>query len=118
VLLQALLADDGDPGRAGVGGRRHRPAHRGGRGRGGAAGVLLDTQLRCCPRPTCRRRREPAARMDGTETVSEGGRRGLRHGEPNLLADRPGRLARPEFAGRWADTAAAVRGIRRPSWTR
>ncbi|HEV7965903.1 MAG TPA: beta-ketoacyl synthase N-terminal-like domain-containing protein, partial [Actinoplanes sp.] len=79
---------------------------------GGAAGVLLDTQLALLPESTLP---DDVAsllrRMDGTEVVSEGERRGLRRGETLLPVGQDGWLAR-EFADRWADTAAAVRGIR------
>jgi len=79
---------------------------------GGAAGVLLDTQLALLPESVVDD--EVAGllrRMDGTEVVSEGECRGLRHGDKLLPIGQDGWLAR-EFAGRWADTAAAVRGIR------
>jgi acyl transferase domain-containing protein/NAD(P)H-dependent flavin oxidoreductase YrpB (nitropropane dioxygenase family)/acyl carrier protein len=79
---------------------------------GGAAGVLLDTQLALLPESTLSD--DIAAllrRMDGTEVVSEGGRRGLRRGETLLPIGQDGWLAR-DFAARWPDTAAAVRGIR------
>jgi acyl transferase domain-containing protein/NAD(P)H-dependent flavin oxidoreductase YrpB (nitropropane dioxygenase family) len=79
---------------------------------GGAAGVLLDIQLALLPESTLP---DDVAsllrRMDGTEVVPEGERRGLRRGETLLPVGQDGWLAR-EFAGRWADTAAAVRGVR------
>ena len=79
---------------------------------GGAAGVLLDTQLALLPESTVP---DDVAsllrRMDGTEVVSEGERRGLRRAETLLPIGQDGWLAR-EFADRWADTAAAVRGVK------
>ncbi|MDT4990888.1 MAG: hypothetical protein QOH97_780 [Actinoplanes sp.] len=79
---------------------------------GGAAGVVLDTQLALLPESTVA---DDVAsllrRMDGTEVVAEGGRRGLRRGETLLPIGQDGWLAR-HFADRFADTAAAVRGIR------
>jgi acyl transferase domain-containing protein/NAD(P)H-dependent flavin oxidoreductase YrpB (nitropropane dioxygenase family) len=79
---------------------------------GGAAGVVLDTQLALLPESALP---DDVAslirRMDGTEVVAEGGRRGLRRGATLLPVGQDGWLA-AEFARRWADTAAAVRGIR------
>ncbi|MDT5042054.1 MAG: hypothetical protein QOE51_3039, partial [Actinoplanes sp.] len=79
---------------------------------GGAAGVVLDTQLALLPESTVA---DDVAsllrRMDGTEVVAEGGSRGLRRGETLLPIGQDGWLAR-HFADRFADTAAAVRGVR------
>ena len=79
---------------------------------GGAAGVLLDTQLALMPESLVA---DDVAgllrRMDGTEVVREGESRGLRHGGALLPIGQDGWLAR-EFADRWDDTAAAVRGIK------
>ena len=79
---------------------------------GGAAGVLLDTQLALLPESAVS---DDVAsvlrRMDGTEVVSEGELRGLRRGGTLVPVGQDGWLAR-DFADRWADTAAAVRGIR------
>ncbi|GAB1694539.1 SDR family NAD(P)-dependent oxidoreductase [Krasilnikovia sp. M28-CT-15] len=79
---------------------------------GGAAGVLLDTQLLLLPESTLV---DDVAillrRMDGTEVVAEGDRRGLRRGADLLPIGQDGWLA-AEFARRWPDTAAAVHGVR------
>ena len=94
---------------------------------GGAAGVVLDSQLALMPESEL-----PGdvmrvlRRLDGSETVMSRGRRGLR------VVGRPARIAGPRdpdedttllpvgqdgqlaatFAARWRDTASAVRGIR------
>jgi acyl transferase domain-containing protein/NAD(P)H-dependent flavin oxidoreductase YrpB (nitropropane dioxygenase family) len=94
---------------------------------GGAAGVILDSQLGLMPESEL-----PGdvmgvlRRMDGSETVASPGRRGLQ------VTGRPARLAGPRdpaedttllpvgqdgqlaaaFAARWRDTASAVRGVR------
>ena len=94
---------------------------------GGAAGVILDSQLGLMPESEL-----PGdvmavlRRMDGSETVASPGQRGLR------VTGRPARLAGPRdpaedttllpvgqdgqlaaaFAARWQDTASAVRGVR------
>jgi acyl transferase domain-containing protein/NAD(P)H-dependent flavin oxidoreductase YrpB (nitropropane dioxygenase family) len=94
---------------------------------GGAAGVVLDSQLGLMPESDL-----PGdvmrvlRRMDGSETVTSGGRRGVRViGSPRRLVGprdpedqmsmlpigQDGHLAGP-FAARWRDTAAAVRGLR------
>ncbi|RZU50320.1 acyl transferase domain-containing protein [Krasilnikovia cinnamomea] len=79
---------------------------------GGAAGVLLDTQLLLLRESTLV---DDVAillrRMDGTEVVTEGGRRGLRRGDDLLPIGQDGWLA-AEFARRWPDTTAAVHGVR------
>ncbi|BFU42253.1 SDR family NAD(P)-dependent oxidoreductase [Krasilnikovia sp. MM14-A1004] len=79
---------------------------------GGAAGVVLDTQLLLLPESTLV---DDVAillrRMDGTEVVTEGGRRGLRRGNDLLPIGQDGWLA-AEFARRWPDTAAAIHGVR------
>ncbi|GAA0569619.1 hypothetical protein GCM10010172_62480 [Paractinoplanes ferrugineus] len=78
---------------------------------GGAAGVLLDTQLALLSESIVA---DDVAgllrRMDGTEVVSEGERRGLRLGPALLPIGQDGWLAR-DFADRWSDTASAVRGV-------
>lgn len=85
---------------------------------GGAAGVVLDTQLALMPESEL-----PAdvqaviRRMDGSETVLRGGMRGIRRGGPHqadaelLPVGQDGWLA-AAFADRWPDTATAVRGMR------
>ncbi|MFI9526196.1 SDR family NAD(P)-dependent oxidoreductase [Micromonospora rosaria] len=85
---------------------------------GGAAGVLLDTQLALMPESEL-----PAdvqatlRRMDGSETALVDGVRGVRRGGPHetdtelLPIGQDGWLA-GVFADRWADTASAVRGLR------
>ncbi|MEV4831356.1 SDR family NAD(P)-dependent oxidoreductase [Micromonospora sp. NPDC049257] len=85
---------------------------------GGAAGVVLDTQLALMPESEL-----PAdvqaviRRMDGSETVLRDGVRGIRRGGPHqadaelLPVGQDGWLA-AAFADRWPDTAAAVRGMR------
>ncbi|WFE65368.1 type I polyketide synthase [Micromonospora sp. WMMD714] len=85
---------------------------------GGAAGVVLDTQLALMPESEL-----PAdvqaviRRMDGSETVLRDGTRGIRRGGPHqadvelLPVGQDGWLA-AAFADRWPDTATAVRGMR------
>uniref|UniRef100_UPI0018906520 type I polyketide synthase n=1 Tax=Micromonospora sp. S-DT3-3-22 TaxID=2755359 RepID=UPI0018906520 len=85
---------------------------------GGAAGVVLDTQLALMPESEL-----PAdvqaviRRMDGSETVLRDGERGIRRGGPHqgdselLPVGQDGWLA-AAFADRWPDTATAVRGMR------
>jgi acyl transferase domain-containing protein/NAD(P)H-dependent flavin oxidoreductase YrpB (nitropropane dioxygenase family)/acyl carrier protein len=88
---------------------------------GGAAGVVLDSQLALMPESDL-----PDSilavlrRMDGSETMVSGGLRGVRIDGPRrgsvpsaevLLAGQDGCQAAP-FARRWRDTAAAVRGMR------
>lgn len=85
---------------------------------GGAAGVVLDTQLALMPESEL-----PAdvqaviRRMDGSETVLRDGARGIRRGGPHqadaelLPVGQDGWLA-AAFADRWPDTATAVRGMR------
>ncbi|WP_420117686.1 beta-ketoacyl synthase N-terminal-like domain-containing protein, partial [Micromonospora sp.] len=85
---------------------------------GGAAGVVLDTQLALMPESEL-----PAdvqaviRRMDGSETVLRDGVRGIRRGGPHqgdselLPVGQDGWLA-AAFADRWPDTATAVRGMR------
>ena len=94
---------------------------------GGAAGVVLDSQLGLMPESDL-----PGdvmrllRRMDGSETAVSPGRRGVR------VTGRPARLAGPRdpeehttllpigqdgqlaaaFAARWRDTASAIRGLR------
>jgi acyl transferase domain-containing protein/NAD(P)H-dependent flavin oxidoreductase YrpB (nitropropane dioxygenase family) len=94
---------------------------------GGAAGVVLDSQLALMPESEL-----PGdvmrvlRRLDGSETVMSPGQRGLR------VVGRPARIAGPRdadedttllpvgqdgqlaatFAARWRDTASAVRGLR------
>ncbi|BCJ68037.1 hypothetical protein Prubr_50580 [Polymorphospora rubra] len=85
---------------------------------GGAAGVLLDSQLALMPEAELPADVQAAIRrMDGSETVLVGAERGLRRGGPHdetselLPIGQDGWLA-AVFAERWPDTAAAVRGIR------
>jgi acyl transferase domain-containing protein/NAD(P)H-dependent flavin oxidoreductase YrpB (nitropropane dioxygenase family)/acyl carrier protein len=85
---------------------------------GGAAGVVLDSQLALMPESELPEDvRGTIRRMDGSETVLVGGTRGIRRGGPHdttsqlLPIGQDGWLA-AVFAQRWPDTAAAVRGIR------
>ena len=79
---------------------------------GGAAGVVLDSQLLLMPEADLPDdARAAVARMDGTETVIAGGLRGLRSLRGDLLGiGQDGALA-AEYARRWADTGAAVRAV-------
>jgi acyl transferase domain-containing protein/NAD(P)H-dependent flavin oxidoreductase YrpB (nitropropane dioxygenase family) len=86
---------------------------------GGAAGVVLDTQLTLMPESDLPDRAVAAIRrMDGTEAVLDGQIRGIRLGcqqgevDQVLPIGQDGWLA-AVFAQRWPDTAAAVRGIRK-----
>jgi acyl transferase domain-containing protein/NAD(P)H-dependent flavin oxidoreductase YrpB (nitropropane dioxygenase family)/NADP-dependent 3-hydroxy acid dehydrogenase YdfG/acyl carrier protein len=124
VLLQQLLADDAITlpvwAAGGIGPRTAAACVA-----GGAAGVVLDSQLGLMPESdlagdVLRMLR----RLDGSETVMVSGQRGIR------VAGIPVRLAGPRdtdtallpigqdchlatpFAARWPDTSAAVRGIR------
>jgi acyl transferase domain-containing protein/NAD(P)H-dependent flavin oxidoreductase YrpB (nitropropane dioxygenase family) len=124
VLLQQLLADDGLTlplwAAGGIGLRTAVACIA-----GGAAGVVLDSQLGLMPESDL-----PGdvlavlRRLDGAETVMAAGRRGVRiTGTPARLAGprdtdtrllpvgQDGHLAAP-FAARWAGTAAAVRAVR------
>ncbi|WP_199510502.1 type I polyketide synthase [Nucisporomicrobium flavum] len=79
---------------------------------GGAAGVLLDTQLTLLPESTVSdAARSAIRRMDGTETVLRDGLRGLESDGALLSVGQDGWLA-ADFARRYADTPAAVRGVR------
>ncbi|OJF15718.1 type I polyketide synthase [Couchioplanes caeruleus] len=79
---------------------------------GGAAGILLDTQLSLLPESTLSDQHlSLLRRMDGTETVLRDGIRGVESGGTLLPIGQDGWLA-ADFARRYADTAAAVRGIR------
>ncbi|BCJ53952.1 hypothetical protein Asp14428_54270 [Actinoplanes sp. NBRC 14428] len=79
---------------------------------GGAAGVLLDTQLLLLSESTLPDRAQALIRrMDGTETVLRDGMRGLDCDGVLLPVGQDGWLA-ADFAKRYADTATAVRGIR------
>lgn len=85
---------------------------------GGAAGVVLDSQLALMPESELPEDvRAVIARMEGSETVLHDGVRGLRRdGRPDgtgelLPVGQDGWLA-AEFRRRWGGTAAAVRGIR------
>ncbi|SCL36683.1 NAD(P)H-dependent flavin oxidoreductase YrpB, nitropropane dioxygenase family [Micromonospora pallida] len=85
---------------------------------GGAAGVVLDSQLALMPESELPTDVQAAIRrMDGSETVLVDGVRGIRRGGPHdeaselLPIGQDGWLA-AVFAERWPDTAAAVRGIR------
>ncbi|AGZ46207.1 type I polyketide synthase [Actinoplanes friuliensis] len=79
---------------------------------GGAAGVLLDTQLLLLPESAVADQVTAVVRrMDGTEPVLQDGHRVfVNAGEP-LPIGQDGWLA-ADFAGRYADTGAAVRGVR------
>jgi acyl transferase domain-containing protein/NAD(P)H-dependent flavin oxidoreductase YrpB (nitropropane dioxygenase family) len=124
VLLQQLLADDAITlpvwAAGGIGLRTAAACVA-----GGAAGVVLDSQLGLMPESDL-----PGdvmrvlRRLDGSETVMVAGQRGIRvTGRPLRLAGprdtettllpigQDGWLAAP-FAARWRDTAAAVRGVR------
>ncbi|MEV6597417.1 SDR family NAD(P)-dependent oxidoreductase [Actinoplanes sp. NPDC051346] len=79
---------------------------------GGAAGILLDTQLGLLPESTLSDQHlSLLRRMDGTETVLRDGVRGVESGGTLVPIGQDGWLA-GDFAKRYADTAAAVRGIR------
>jgi acyl transferase domain-containing protein/NAD(P)H-dependent flavin oxidoreductase YrpB (nitropropane dioxygenase family) len=124
VLLQQLLADDAVAlpvwAAGGIGLRTAVACLV-----GGAAGVVLDSQLGLMPESDLPGDiRRVLARMDGSETVTAGHQRGIqvtgtparlagpRDGETTLLPiGQDGHLAAP-FADRWPDTAAAVRGLR------
>ncbi|GAA1691440.1 SDR family NAD(P)-dependent oxidoreductase [Streptomyces yatensis] len=85
---------------------------------GGAAGVVLDTQLALLAESGLPEDRAAAIRsMDGSETtVVDGHRvlrrrgRGTQHIEPNLTVGQDGFLA-AQFAERWRDAGRTVRGI-------
>ncbi|WP_117671960.1 type I polyketide synthase, partial [Micromonospora sp. MW-13] len=117
VLLQQLVADDAlDLPVWVAGGIGPRTA--GACLVGGAAGVVLDTQLALMPESELPADvRAGIRRMDGSETVLRDGMRGMRRGGPHeehselLPVGQDGWLA-GVFADRWPDTAAAVRGIR------
>jgi NAD(P)H-dependent flavin oxidoreductase YrpB (nitropropane dioxygenase family) len=124
VLLQQLLADDTASlpvwAAGGIGPRTAAACIV-----GGAAGVVLDSQLGLMPEsdlPADIRR--ILARMDGSESVTAGHQRGIQvTGAPARIAGprdtettllpigQDGHLAAP-FARRWPDTASAVRGLR------
>ncbi|MFE9610908.1 SDR family NAD(P)-dependent oxidoreductase [Streptomyces sp. NPDC006012] len=79
---------------------------------GGAAGVVLDSQLLLQPESVIDDElRALVGRMDGSEVVADGGSRGLRQGQELLPIGQDGWLA-AAFARRWPGTSAAVRGIR------
>ncbi|MEV6929359.1 SDR family NAD(P)-dependent oxidoreductase [Dactylosporangium sp. NPDC051485] len=85
---------------------------------GGAAGVVLDSQLALMPESDLPEDvRAVIGRMDGSETVLSDGVRGLRRdGRPDgtgelLPVGQDGWMA-AVFRRRWGTTAAAVRGIR------
>ncbi|WP_345142325.1 beta-ketoacyl synthase N-terminal-like domain-containing protein, partial [Dactylosporangium darangshiense] len=85
---------------------------------GGAAGVVLDSQLALMPESDLPEDvRAVIGRMDGSETVLSDGMRGLRRdGRPDgagelLPVGQDGWMA-AVFRDRWRTTAAAVRGIR------
>ncbi|WP_239075381.1 type I polyketide synthase [Planosporangium flavigriseum] len=118
VLLQQLVADDAVTVpiwvAGGIGARTAAACVV-----GGAAGVVLDTQLTLMPESDLPDHVIAAIRrMDGTEAVLDGQVRGIRlgrqHGEVDqvLPVGQDGWLA-AVFAQRWPDTAAAVRGIRK-----
>ncbi|MEV5774880.1 SDR family NAD(P)-dependent oxidoreductase [Streptomyces antimycoticus] len=85
---------------------------------GGAAGVVLDTQLALLAESGLPEDRAAAIRsMDGSETTVLDGHRVLRrrgratqHIEPNLTVGQDGFLA-AQFAERWRDVGRTVRGI-------
>ncbi|MEU3457303.1 SDR family NAD(P)-dependent oxidoreductase [Micromonospora sp. NPDC006766] len=82
---------------------------------GGAYGVVLDAQLALMPESDLPDDAIAAIRrMDGSETITVGRTRGIRrafHSEELLPIGQDGWLA-SVFAGRFRDTAAAVRDIR------
>ncbi|MFJ5035670.1 SDR family NAD(P)-dependent oxidoreductase [Streptomyces sp. NPDC088560] len=79
---------------------------------GGAAGIVLDSQLLLQPEAVIDDGlRALVGRMDGGEVVTEGQSRGLRQGQELLPIGQDGWLS-AAFARRWQGTAAAVRGIR------
>ncbi|MFF4407867.1 SDR family NAD(P)-dependent oxidoreductase [Streptomyces sp. NPDC001404] len=134
VLLQQLVADPG-PGLpvwacGGIGPHTAAAAVV-----GGAAGVVLDTQLALLDESGVPEEAAAAVRtMDGSETVTAAGYRVLRRRGPDAppLPDAPGEVARllgtddprarllpvgqdgflaSSFARRWGDVGAAVRGV-------
>ncbi|MDQ7910390.1 SDR family oxidoreductase [Phytohabitans sp. ZYX-F-186] len=79
---------------------------------GGAAGVVLDSQLALMPESELPDEALAAIRrMDGSETVLIGEQRGLKVDGDLLPVGTDGWLA-SVFTRRWRDTRAAVRGIR------
>ncbi|MEV4636169.1 SDR family NAD(P)-dependent oxidoreductase [Actinoplanes sp. NPDC049548] len=79
---------------------------------GGAAGVLLDSQIILLQESTVSDHAQSAIRrMDGTETVLRAGVRGLEVGGELLPVGQDGWLA-ADFAKRYGDTATAVRAVR------
>jgi len=89
---------------------------------GGAAGVLLDSQLALMPECDLPDEvNEVVRRMDGTEVVTVGKQRGIYTAPRHRVADLDGARLWPigedgqlaaAFAARWPDTAAAVRAVR------
>ncbi|MDT3399140.1 beta-ketoacyl synthase N-terminal-like domain-containing protein, partial [Streptomyces sp. B1866] len=116
VLLQRLLADPGVTlpvwACGGIGPRTAAAAVL-----GGAAGVVLDTQLALLAESGLPEETAAVLRtMDGTETAVEDGRRVLRRrgapaDAPALPVGQDGFLA-ARFADRWRDAAGAVRAVR------
>ncbi|WP_236809009.1 type I polyketide synthase [Amycolatopsis albispora] len=79
---------------------------------GGAAGVVLDSQLALLPETGLPAGIAAAVRgMDGSETTVADGRRVLNRGGHTLEIGQDGFLAK-KFADRWGTTRAAIRGIR------
>ncbi|MFJ1704978.1 SDR family oxidoreductase [Kitasatospora sp. NPDC088346] len=84
---------------------------------GGAAGVVLDSQLALLAESSAPEEAVAAVRgMDGSETVVVDGRRVLRHGGPTGIRDdltvgQDGFLA-TRFADRWRTAGQAVRAVR------
>lgn len=79
---------------------------------GGAAGVVLDSQLLMQPEAVLPDElRALVGRMDGSEVVREDDLRRLRYGDHLLPIGQDGWLA-AAFARRWSGTAAVVRGVR------
>ncbi|GAB2787086.1 type I polyketide synthase [Amycolatopsis magusensis] len=109
VLLQRLVTATGVPVWAcgGIGPRTAVAAMV-----GGAAGVVLDSQLALFPETGLPAGIAAALRgMDGSETTVVDGRRVLSRGGHTLEIGQDGFLA-AKFAGRWGTVRAAVRGIR------
>ncbi|MFC5944823.1 beta-ketoacyl synthase N-terminal-like domain-containing protein, partial [Micromonospora harpali] len=117
VLLQRLVADDTVDLPVWVAGGIG-PRTAGACLVGGAAGIVLDTQLALMPESELPADVKAAIRrMDGSETVLADGARGMRRGGQHdvrselLPIGQDGWLA-AVFADRWADTASAVRAMR------
>ncbi|HEY0535265.1 MAG TPA: SDR family NAD(P)-dependent oxidoreductase, partial [Actinoplanes sp.] len=114
VLLQRLLADASGAGAApiwaagGIGPRTAAACVA-----GGAAGVVLDSQLLLLPESEVGDElRTLIARLDGTEVVTEQGLRGVRGPGGTLLAIGQDGWQAASFARQWTGAGTAVRAVR------